>query len=239
MKLDLTSKKFKDELKKTEDFAQEVCTTMGFFSNPNEEINNRIYTGLTRNKILHGKRYCPCFIVLGNTEQEKEISDNRVCPCSPAIKEEIPQKGKCNCGIFCSSKYLNNYNQIKKEEDVLLFSKQNLKTIMTKNEITGKELLFLLDSRKNGLLKFILIDVREEEEYISNRIVGVDYLVPTSNLYAKINVMEINKKENIIVQCHSGGRSSQVQSIMRKMGYEKVINLAGGISSYPGETEKD
>ena len=113
MKLDLTSKKFKSELKKTEAFAQEVCTTMGFSPNPIKEINDRIYTGLTRNKILHGKRYCPCFIVLGNTTQEKEISDNRVCPCSPAIEEEIPKQGKCNCGIFCSSKYLDNYNELK------------------------------------------------------------------------------------------------------------------------------
>ena len=32
-------------------------------------------------------------------------ADDRICPCKPAIKEELPEKGVCHCGIFCTKEY--------------------------------------------------------------------------------------------------------------------------------------
>ena len=40
-----------------------VYDKMNLFPNPNEEINVVTAEGLTANKIKHGLRYCPCFIV--------------------------------------------------------------------------------------------------------------------------------------------------------------------------------
>jgi len=38
---------------------------------------------------------------------EKHISaDNRTCPCPQAINEEIPNDGKCHCGIFCTPEFV-------------------------------------------------------------------------------------------------------------------------------------
>ena len=85
-------------------------------------------------------------------------------------------------------------------------------------------------------VSFILVDVREVNEYNSCRIVGVDHLIPTSSFYEKITTLENKKNSTIILQCHSGGRSLQCQKIMQSMNYTKVINLSGGISKFNGET---
>ena len=61
--------------------------------------------GLTRNKLMYGKRYCPCFIVEGETKEEKRKL-NRICPCKPALEKEIPEDGVCHCGIFCTKEFV-------------------------------------------------------------------------------------------------------------------------------------
>ena len=53
--------------------------------NPDSEVNESIQMGLTRNKLIYGKRFCPCFMVIGETTKEQETSDNRLCPCVPAL----------------------------------------------------------------------------------------------------------------------------------------------------------
>ena len=80
------------ELEKTREFAEKVREKMGVFPNPEPSENERIYIGLTNNKLTKGKRYCPCFIVEGNTEKERKEANNRVCPCKPALQKEIPEK---------------------------------------------------------------------------------------------------------------------------------------------------
>jgi ferredoxin-thioredoxin reductase catalytic subunit len=32
--------------------------------------------------------------------------DDRVCPCPQALEKEIPEEGKCHCGIFCTPEYV-------------------------------------------------------------------------------------------------------------------------------------
>ena len=126
---------------------------MNFFSHPKAEENHRIYIGLTRNKMLHGKRYCPCFMVIGETAKQKEEAQNRVCPCEPALKEEIPNEGKCHCGIFCTKEYTNSYNEKEINKKVMERTQKegsyNFEKLFAKNEITGDELTVLLEARKN------------------------------------------------------------------------------------------
>ena len=107
--------------------------------------------------------------------------------------------------------------------------------LLEKNEINGQELEYLLSERKNERVEFLLIDVREEYEYNEKRIAGVDYLVPLSDFFNKAKEIEKYKLRPIITKCKLGGRSAQAQRQLRLMGFDKVINLSGGISSYKGE----
>ncbi len=109
------------------------------------------------------------------------------------------------------------------------------KELLQKNEINGKELEHLLYERNNERAEFLLIDVREEYEYNEKRILGVDYLVPLSDFFNKVQCIEAYKSKHIIAKCKLGGRSAQAQMQLKIMGFEKVINLAGGITNYKGE----
>jgi len=117
-KADVNSEEFKTELEKTRAFADKVRDRMGCLENPIESENERIYVGLTTNKLTKGKRYCPCFMVEGETKEEKKAANNRICPCKPALQNEIPEIGKCYCGIFNTQEFIDNYVMIDKEEAV-------------------------------------------------------------------------------------------------------------------------
>ncbi|MDA0682468.1 MAG: rhodanese-like domain-containing protein [Bacteroidetes bacterium] len=112
----------------------------------------------------------------------------------------------------------------------------NTDELLAKKEINGQELEYLLSERKNERAEFLLIDVREEYEYNEKRIVGVDYLVPLSDFFNKVQDIEDYKSKPIIAKCKLGGRSAQAQMHLKLLGFETVINLSGGITHYKGET---
>ena len=114
---------------------------------------------------------------------------------------------------------------------------RNADELLETPEINGQELEYLLSERKNGNIDFLLIDVREEYEYNQKRIVGVDYLIPLSDFFNKVRQIEDYKSKHIIAKCKLGGRSAQAQMQLKLMGFKSVVNLAGGISHYRGDTE--
>ena len=238
-KVNIQSKEFKTELDKTREFAEKVREKMGFSPNPIESENERIFIGLTVNKFKKGKRYCPCFMVEGETKEERKAANNRICPCKPALQNEIPKNGKCHCGIFCTQDYVDNFakEEVKEAVHSTDLEKENLEKLFKKDEIGSDDLVNLLDGRAQGLVEFLLVDVREEREYNTKKIIGHDYLIPTSDFYKGVNTISDQKGTNIVVHCHSGARSSQAQQLMRSLGFKTVINLKGGISHYGGDSE--
>ena len=74
-----------------------------------------------------------------------------------------------------------------------------------------------------------LIDVREPWEWASSRIPGA-MLIPVAELPRRAT--EIDPNRPVIVQCAVGGRSAGVVEVLRKAGYSRVYNLAGGIIAW-------
>lgn len=82
-----------------------------------------------------------------------------------------------------------------------------------------------------------LVDVRTAEEYAEQRILyAVNIDVLQSDFKEKAEKMLDNSKP-AYVYCRSGRRSMTAANILAKMGF-KVINLKGGIKSYPLEASK-
>ncbi len=113
--IDMDSKEFKDEIKKTEKFVNKVCESRGWVLGPNKDVNEGVIMGLARHKLLYSKRFCPCFMVEPDPDKEGKYksSDGRICPCKPAIENEIPQDGICHCQIFCTPEYLDQAKDLK------------------------------------------------------------------------------------------------------------------------------
>jgi rhodanese-related sulfurtransferase len=110
--------------------------------------------------------------------------------------------------------------------------------ILQQNGITSDELIKLLELREKGEVDFLLVDVREEFEYNSAHIDGVDILAPTSSFRSWIGeFIQKYKNKSIIFTCRTDNRSGQVCNILRKYGIN-AINHLGGIVSYRGKIIK-
>ena len=235
IKIDPESPEFKETLEKTIRFTDKVVAQFGWAYNPDQEINQGIQFGLTRNKMMHGKRYCPCFFVTGE-------SDDRICPCPPAIEKEIPEDGVCHCQIFCTPEFAAAQAQEEIIEEVVHqhsrgLSKEECAVLVNKAELDGDEIVALIEARELGMVAFKLVDVREPMEWQMGHIKGADLLIPTSNFFGALDDAKLSQEENVIVYCHVGSRSAHCARILADMGYTKVGNLSYGIVSYPGEKE--
>jgi len=111
-KLDMQSPEFKEELAKTIKFTDKVVAQFNWKYNTNTDVNEGVQLGLARNKMLYKKRFCPCFMVDVDESGKAKSSDDRLCPCKPAIEKEIPENGVCHCQIFCTQEYLDKQDAL-------------------------------------------------------------------------------------------------------------------------------
>ena len=242
-KIDINSEEFQLEFEITKKFTDKVVKKFNLFYNPDEDINESIQRGLTRNQLVYGEKFCPCFMVMGKTlEEQKQNPENRLCPCTPALKNEIPNSGNCHCGIFCT---FEKVNQLKEENHSSSFvstknklTKEDCEKLLSKYEVSGIDLESLLEARKEGIIKFNLVDTREWMEWVAKRIVGTDYLIPTTSFFESIEQIINQKDVSTILYCRAGNRSAQCQRIMMDLGFKKVVNYDYGITTYKGEIEK-
>ncbi len=92
-------------------------------------------------------------------------------------------------------------------------------------EITVEE--FKTMRTNNG--EVTLIDVREPHEYEICKIEG-SKLIPLGEIGDRSD--ELNPDEEIVVQCHHGGRSMKAATILKEKGFKNVVNLKGGIDEW-------
>lgn len=235
IKIDMDSPEFQAELEKTVVFTDKVNKQFGWVYNPQVEVNEGVQMGLARNKMMYGKRFCPCFMVEVVDDKPRSVED-RICPCKPAIEKEIPEDGVCHCGIYCTPEYATKKAaEMNMEEAVHTHSrgltKEEAQSLLDQKELDGDELNSLIEARELKMVTFKLVDVREHMEWQMGHIKGADELVPTSSFFAALEDAKLNKDENIILYCHVGSRSAHCARILNDMGYTKIGNLTYGIVS--------
>jgi len=80
----------------------------------------------------------------------------------------------------------------------------------------------------------LLIDVREPWEFdicaLDNSI-----LIPMGQIPAKIDTLD--PEQEIVVICHHGIRSAHVCRYLEHQGYDKTINLAGGVDAWARDVD--
>ena len=107
--------------------------------------------------------------------------------------------------------------------------------MLNKSHVSSSELEVLLKERESGNADFILVDVREQGEYDSSHITGVDMLRPTSTFQSwGETFFNENRDKAVIFTCRSGARSGQVEHFFKQNGMSRVINHSGGIITYRG-----
>ena len=89
-------------------------------------------------------------------------------------------------------------------------------------EVTVEELKAKIDRGDD----FVLVDVREPNEYQICRIAGAK-LIPLGELARRTG--ELDRDSDMIVHCKMGGRSARAVSLLQERGFTRARNLKGGI----------
>ena len=72
-----------------------------------------------------------------------------------------------------------------------------------------------------------IIDVRTVQEWNSGHLDNA-VLLSMDQLPSKIEALVPDKTQQVVLYCASGNRAGQMMSVMKKLGYDNVIN-AGGV----------
>lgn len=76
----------------------------------------------------------------------------------------------------------------------------------------------------------LLIDVRSKQEYQEGHLPGA-INIPEYEIVKRVQREIPRKNQLIVVYCQYGGRSRNVYTIMRRMGYSNIYNLYGGLDN--------
>ncbi|MBQ0005329.1 MAG: rhodanese-like domain-containing protein [Clostridiales bacterium] len=94
--------------------------------------------------------------------------------------------------------------------------------------ISFEEAKQLLDSLDN----IVMIDVREESEYITGHAVGAELLPMSEICVERAAELIPSKSTPVIVYCRSGRRSMKAARLLEDWGYESIYDV-GGLAGWP------
>ncbi len=79
--------------------------------------------------------------------------------------------------------------------------------------------------------KAVVIDVCEPDEFARSHVVGAKNL-PLGQLEDKLAQVVKNKSAHVIMVCQVGARSARAAATARKLGYDNVQSLSGGLRAW-------
>jgi rhodanese-related sulfurtransferase len=101
--------------------------------------------------------------------------------------------------------------------------------------ISVTQLEHMLKERENGQRDFVLIDVREPNEYDINRIPG-SVLIPKGDFLNGSALEKIPEltggDKQIVMHCKTGVRSAETLAIVKGAGYADAVHVGGGVSAW-------
>lgn len=96
-------------------------------------------------------------------------------------------------------------------------------------EVTPDEVKEKLESGDED--DFVLLDVREQDEWTDSHIAGAEYL-GRGVIERDIEEEYPDTEKEIVLYCGGGYRSALAADSLQKMGYHNVKSLAGGFRSW-------
>ena len=99
------------------------------------------------------------------------------------------------------------------------------------DEISPHDLKARLDKNDRP----VLVDVREDWETKLCRLDNALH-IPIEELALRSE--ELNQADEIVVYCHHGVRSAAVADYLRRLGFTRVRNLAGGLDAWAATVDR-
>ena len=109
---------------------------------------------------------------------------------------------------------------------VMLVGNELRRALFNLKEVTPLEATQLLNHQDA-----VLLDVREPQEYQEGFLPN-SIRIPLGSLSEKAAQLDKHRERPIIIVCRSGNRSAQAVRMLKRMGYETVYNLGGGLHAW-------
>lgn len=90
--------------------------------------------------------------------------------------------------------------------------------------------------RLNEEPDWILLDVREPYEYEIAHLPKAR-LIPLNRLLERINELSTDDTRSIMAYCHRGVRSLQALRLLKRQGFNRLVNMDGGIDRWSDEVD--
>jgi rhodanese-related sulfurtransferase len=100
--------------------------------------------------------------------------------------------------------------------------------------VIGKIDAVTLKARLDRGESVVILDVREPFEIALAPFPGATH-IPMGDIPSRLT--ELDPDRETVVVCHHGVRSAQVAMYLAQMGFESVLNLAGGIDAWSEDAD--
>ncbi|HET7534392.1 MAG TPA: adenylyltransferase/sulfurtransferase MoeZ [Nocardioidaceae bacterium] len=94
----------------------------------------------------------------------------------------------------------------------------------------------MLKERENGERDFVLVDVREPNEYEINRIPG-SVLIPKGDFLNGTAFEQLPQDKQVVLHCKSGVRSAEALAVVKGAGFSDAIHVGGGVVAWVNQID--
>ncbi len=102
--------------------------------------------------------------------------------------------------------------------------------------ISVTDLEQMLKEREEGSRDFVLVDVREANEYEINRIPG-SVLIPKGEFLNGNALGEVPSDKQIVLHCKTGVRSAEALAVLKGAGYSDAVHVGGGVVAWVDQVD--
>ena len=106
--------------------------------------------------------------------------------------------------------------------------------------ISVTQLEHMLKERENGQRDFVLVDVREPNEYEINKIPG-SVLIPKGDFLNGSAFDELSRltanNQQVVLHCKTGVRSAEALAVVKGAGYADAVHVGGGVVAWVSQID--
>ncbi|CAN5901291.1 adenylyltransferase/sulfurtransferase MoeZ [soil metagenome] len=102
--------------------------------------------------------------------------------------------------------------------------------------ISVTQLAAMLKEREEGSRDFVLVDVREPNEYEINKIPG-SVLIPKGEFLSGDALGKLGQDKPVVLHCKSGVRSAEALAVLKGAGFADAVHVGGGVVAWVNQID--
>jgi adenylyltransferase/sulfurtransferase len=102
--------------------------------------------------------------------------------------------------------------------------------------ISVRDLEKLLAQRAEGTEDFLLVDVREPQEYEIVAIPG-SVLIPKGQFMSGEALAELPQDRRVVLHCKTGARSAEALAVLKGAGFADAVHVGGGVLAWANQVD--